>query len=64
MASRFSSLLVGRGYMAQALKEYFGEVDAVDIHPYGYGMYLYCCLVVKNPDGIAFKLVPGKSIDR
>ncbi|QFT45489.1 hypothetical protein FIU97_02775 [Roseivivax sp. THAF40] len=27
----------GRGHMAQSLKEYFSDVSAVDIHPYGYG---------------------------
>lgn len=27
----------GRGHMAQALKEYFSEVQASDIHEYGYG---------------------------
>lgn len=27
----------GRGYMAQALKEYFGTVTATDVHDYGYG---------------------------
>lgn len=27
----------GRGHMAQALSEYFGEVHAADVHPYGYG---------------------------
>ncbi|SLN44156.1 hypothetical protein PEL8287_02233 [Roseovarius litorisediminis] len=27
----------GRGYMAQALAEYFGSVTALDVHDYGYG---------------------------
>lgn len=27
----------GRGYMAQALREYFAKVDAADIHDYGHG---------------------------
>jgi hypothetical protein len=27
----------GVGHMAKVLREYFGEVDASDIHPYGYG---------------------------
>ena len=27
----------GAGHMAKALAEYFGEVVATDIHPYGYG---------------------------
>ena len=27
----------GAGHMAKVLKEYFGEVTASDIHPYGYG---------------------------
>ncbi len=27
----------GRGYMARTLGEYFGEVHASDLHPYGYG---------------------------
>jgi hypothetical protein len=27
----------GAGHMARPLKEYFGKVEAADIHPYGYG---------------------------